>query len=260
MFALLSIEWLKLKKYRTFWVLLGLFVLLLPLWVYMIASGMLVLGGGGKGAPNLFGNAYSFPAVWSSLGFWGSIFVFFLSILIIIITTNEYTFRTNRQNVIDGFTRTQFFHAKVLLVIVLSIFVTAYFFLLGTLFGRHFSGSFDGMFTDTSNVFYFFVLCLDYMGFALFLSFAIKKSGMATGLFLLYCMIIESILKFAINHLLDTHYGDLLPLQCSDELLPFPLKLSQAEGLSKEIYLGAALGWCAVYYFAGRAMLRRNDW
>ncbi|GAA4461315.1 hypothetical protein GCM10023093_05750 [Nemorincola caseinilytica] len=266
MLALLSIEWLKLRKYRTFWVLLGLFALLLPLWNYEIASGVLKLGGSGKDGINLLNTAYSFPEVWANLGFWGSIFILFLSILVIIITTNEYSFRTNRQNVIDGLTRMQFFHTKVLLVVTFSLIITLYFLLLGVLFGKGYSGSFSGAFSDLKSVFYFFVMCLDYMGLALLLSFAIKRSGLAIGLFLLYSMIIENIAKGIINSYADAPYGNLLMLQCSDELLPFPLMMmtkaiiSQVDKISKETYLAVTLGWCAVYYFAGRAILRRNDW
>src|SRR5688572_6830858 len=99
---LLAIEWLKIKRYRTFWILTGFFLVLLPLLNYQILHGMVKIGGGGI---NLLSQSYSFPAVWGNVGFWGSIFILFLSILIIILTTNEFNFRTHRQNVIDGLKR-----------------------------------------------------------------------------------------------------------------------------------------------------------
>lgn len=258
----MSIEWLKLRKYRTFWVLLGLFALLFPLWNSLMANNLLQMGGSKNGV-NMVNAGYSFPEVWGNLGFWGSYFILFLSILVIIITTNEYTFRTNRQNVIDGLARMQFFHGKVFLVVALSIIITAYFVLLGLCFGYHYSGGSTGLGTGLVSILYFFVLCLNYMGFALLLSFLIKKSGLAIGLFLLYSLIIENMVKGIINHFSDTPYGNLLMLQCSDELLPFPAFraiLQQVDMISKETYLAVTLGWCVVYYFAGRAILRRNDW
>jgi hypothetical protein len=266
MLSLLSVEWLKLKRYRTFWVLTVLFVVLLPLWNYLIANSVINFGGGGKNGVNFFNTAYSFPQVWSNLGFWGSIFILFMSILVIITTTNEYTYRTNRQNVIDGWTRMQFFHTKVLLVIVMSAFITLYFFLLGLVFGRVHSGNFEGFSTELTSVLSFFVLCLDYLGFGLFLSFALRRSGLAIGLFLLYAMIVENMAKGIINSYSDTPYGNFLPLQASDELLPFPLMMmtkalmGQAGKITYNAYMMVSLGWCAVYYFACRAMLRRNDW
>src|SRR5262245_35861746 len=110
---LLAIEWLKIRRYRAFWLLIGLFAVLLALWNYQISKGVVQMGAQGV---NVLSNAYTFPDVWSNLGWWGGIFVLFLAILIITLTCNEFTFRTHRQNVIDGWSRLDFYHAKVALV------------------------------------------------------------------------------------------------------------------------------------------------
>jgi hypothetical protein len=57
-----------------------------------------------------------------------------------------------------------------------------------------------------------------------------------------------------------------MPLQASDELLPFPLmqmaKAMMGGGatISMTTYALVAVAWCAVYYFGARAILLRNDW
>ena len=263
---LLAIEWLKIRRYRTFWVLAGLFVLLLPLWNYEIANGLIKLGGDGKNSINFLSTAYSFPQVWGNIGFWGSLFINFLSILVIIMTTNEYAYRTNRKNVIDGWSKMQFYHAKVLLVVMLSFIATLFVFILGAIFGGVNSGSLSGLFSEFQQVGYFFLLSLDYLGFALFIAIWIRRSGLAIGLFILYSMVIENILKGGINHYMDLPYGNLLPLQASDELLPFPLMqmakamINMGSTLSMTTYALAASCWCVAYYFAGRILLLRNDW
>ena len=264
MTELLAIEWLKIKRYRTFWVLAGLFLLLLPLWNYEVGHGLIKLGGGGGGM-NFLSTAYSFPQVWSNIGFWGSIFILFISILVIILTTNEYGYRTHRQNVIDGWSRMQFFHAKVLLVVVLSLLCTIYMFILGAVFGRMTQGSFSDFGSEIKQVSYFFLLSLNYLGFALVLALLIRRSGLAIGLFLLYSMIIENILKGIINHYTTVPYGNFLFLQCSDELLPFPFMrtlntLLGQQGIATSTYCMVTLTWCAVYYFAGRLLLQKSDW
>src|SRR6185437_9546480 len=93
----------------------------------------------------------------------------------------------------------------------------------GIVFGGVNSGSLTGMFAEFQQVGYFFLLSLDYMGFALLIALWIRRSGLAIGLFLLYSLIIENMLKGIVNHYMDKPYGNLLPLQSSDELLPFPL-------------------------------------
>ncbi|MCW3123090.1 MAG: hypothetical protein JWQ38_2582 [Flavipsychrobacter sp.] len=263
---LLAIEWLKIKRYRTFWILAGLFLLLMPLWNIEVANGMLKFGGNAKGGLNFLSTAYSFPEVWGNLGFWGSIFIMFLSILVIILTTNEYAYRTNRQNIIDGMKRIEFFHAKVALVLLLSVLATVYLFVLGLAFGGVNSGSLSGLFSQFQQVGYFFLLSLDYLGFALFLALWIRRSGLAIGLFLLYSMIIENIARGLLNSMMDKPFGNFLPLQASDELLPFPLMqmaktmMGSGTGINMTTYATITVAWCAVYYFAGRMLLLRNDW
>ncbi len=260
---LLSIEWLKLKNYRTFWILTGFFVLLLPLWNYGISAGFVNMGG--NGGISIISKAYSFSYVWENMGFWASVFVVFISILVIIITTNEYQFRTNRQNVIDGWSRLQFYHAKWGVVVMLSLLTTLYVFIIGVVFAAGFSSmsDFPG---HIVKLFYVFVLSLNYYGFGLLLSILFKRSGITIGLFFLYNMIIESFLKFLINWKLEFKAGYLLPLQCSDELLPFPIMDALASmagmnnGLPSAYYLVASFVWIAVYYFVGRNRLLKTDW
>jgi len=265
--SLLGIEWLKIKKYRTFWVLAVLFLLLLPLWNYEIAEGVIKMGGGGKGTQgiNFLSSAYHFPDVWGNVGFWGSIFIVFLSILVIILTTNEYTFRTNRQNVIDGWNKMDFYHSKILLILTFSIAATLYMFLMGALFGDIYSGSLRDIDMGIEQVGYFFLLSLNYMGFAFFIALWIRKSGLAIGLFMLYSLIIETALKHLINFKFDTSNGNLLPLQASDEMLPFPLmKMAQQmtgqSSMPMSTYISVTIVWCLIYYFAGRLLLMRRDW
>lgn len=264
--TLLAIEWLKIKRYRTFWILVGFFIVLLPLLNYQIQNGMVQLGGNAKdGGINLLSQAYTFPEVWGNVGFWGSVFVLFLSILVIILTTNEYNFRTHRQNVIDGWSRLQFYHAKIGLVVLISMLATLYLFLVGAVLGIAADGDVSYMFNAGYKLGYFFLLTLNYLGFALLIGLWIRRSGLAIGLFLLYSMIIEHILEAILNWKISFNPGNFLPLQASDELLPFPMmKMAQSlmpgSTTPESYFVIASIAWCAVYYFIGRRLLLRSDW
>jgi ABC-2 type transport system permease protein len=260
---LLSIEWLKLKNYRTFWILAALYIVLLPLFNYEVANGM---GNFTANGISIFNKSYAFPEVWDNIGYFGSYFITFLAILVIIVTTNEYTFKTNRQNVIDGWRRLDFLNAKVLLVVVFSIVATIYYFILGSCFGLANSGAVSQLFDSYDKIFYFLLLSLNYLGFALMIAIWIKRSGLAISLFLLYAIMIESIIQKILNWRMDGHYGNFLPLQSSDELLPFPI-MKLAAGMMgggpatpPMYYVAATIAWCAVYYFICRGILLRNDW
>ncbi len=269
MIGLLEIEWLKIKRYRTFWILVGLFLALLLLWNYEAAQGNINIGGGKKShGMSIVNSDYSFPLAWGSTGYWGSIFIMFISIVVIILTTNEFAYRTHRQHVIDGWTKMNFFHAKVMLVVVLSIASTLSVVLVGSILGWMHYHSFAGFFGEFKLLGYFFLLSLDYLGFALFLALLIRRSGLAIGLFLLYAMFLETILWVIINNYSPDNkpLGGLLPLQAGDSLLPFPyppMVKMLSEGtpsLPMTTYALVTCGWCLIYYFAGRAMLLRRDW
>lgn len=214
---------------------------------------------------NILNQAYGFPSVWANFGWWGSIFVLFLSILVITLTCNEYSFRTNRQNVIDGWSRLDFFHAKVYLVVALSMATTLFVFVVGALFGISVSGSVSALFSDLTGVAYFFILVLNYLGAALLVATWIRKSGLAISLFLLYALIIEVAVTATINHYTGTKYANLLPLQASDELLPFPLMrmaenmIGRTNSLSNYVYVIASVAWIGIYYFAGRTITIKRD-
>lgn len=260
--SLLAIEWLKIKRFRTFWILIGFFLFLLPAWNYGISNGIMKIGGSNI---NLLSQAYSFSNVWQNLGFWTSIFVVFIAILTIILTTNEYQYKTNRQNVIDGWKRLDFYHAKWQVIFSLSLLTTLYVFLVGIVFGGAY-GSFTDFPGHIISLFYVWILAFNYYAFALLLSLFFKRSGITIGIFFLYCMIIESLVSKLTNWVLDTNAGNFMPLQCSDELLPFPIidmvkTLAQMPaGPSSWTYVVASFAWIIIYYFIGREKLLRSDW
>lgn len=262
MIQLLKIEWLKTKKFTTFWILSGLFALLLPLFNYQFSSGM---AEGGK----MLNMGYEFPNVYGIFGFWASWFTLFIAFLVIIMITNEYRYRTNRQNVIDGWTRMQAFHAKCQLVIFLAVVTTLYVALWCFIFGFAYSSDgFEDATRHLEKLFYFFILCLNYYGFAAMLAFLLRRSGLTIGLFMLYTLIIENILNNYLNwQFPDKYIGTYLPLQSSDELLPFSLvkqmmSMVNPNSFAPEAwtYVLASCIYIALYYVICRARLSRSDW
>ena len=232
MIKLLAIEWLKIKSYKTFWILLGLFALFLPLFNLIFSSKIFNFGSGG-----LPGLNYSFPGVWSSYSYFASIFVMFISFLIIILISNEYTYKTHRQNIIDGHTRLQFFHAKVGLVVMLALFTTLYTAVGAMVFGMAYSNSYIYFTSGMISLGYFFILCLNYYGFAMMLSLLLRRSGLTIGIYLIYALFVETIIGALLNYYSKgAHLGFYLPLQSSDELLPFPLQRMAGAATGDGIY------------------------
>jgi ABC-type transport system involved in multi-copper enzyme maturation permease subunit len=257
---LLKIEWLKLKKYTTFWVLTGLFLSLYILWNIGANKSIVSMG---SGPVNLMSSSYSFPNVWSNMGFIYSWFVFFLSILMIISISNEFSFKTHRQNIIDGLDRLDFLHGKAYLILSISLLSTLLFLLLGLLFGMLNGGG--NPLPQIEKVGYVFLYTLNYLSFAALIAFFIRRSGMSIVALFAY-LLFETIFVKLINWKFDTNYGNLFPLQSSDELLPLPIMKSfssmvpsQTADVPVMIYLFASVCYIALYYMILRKKIITTD-
>ena len=219
--SLLKIEWLKIKNYRTFWVLAILsFISLIGIsYISWYAQEQAIHNTKGMGTV-MFGSPFGFPDVWRTISWISGWMTALLGFLVIILTTNEYNFKTHRQNIIDGIDRMQFIGGKILLVSVLALIFTVFTFLVALLSGLMVSASsfsFDGI----EYIGYFFLQTLSYLYLALLFSVLFKRSGFAIALFILYALIIKNILGGVLNHYLDPA-GNYLPLKSTDVLIPFP--------------------------------------
>lgn len=265
MYNLLAIEWLKVRKYRTFWVLQALFAVAVALTIYAILG--LDIGPLGE---MILAKAYSIKEFTYNICFFASHFVIFLAVLMCILYTNELQFKTSRQNVIDGWSRVQFFHAKWAVILHIAL-ATTLFVALTTVVSALLN---DISFINTQGALvhlgYFFLLTVNYLGFGLILGVLLRRAGLAIAILLLYYML-EQIFHMMIAYKSNGNFaaGDfLLPLEVSDQLMPLPGVSRMVEEGGKILftpfptwtYALGTLGWIAVYYFAGRSMLQRRDW
>ncbi|HVZ25351.1 MAG TPA: ABC transporter permease, partial [Sediminibacterium sp.] len=139
MFALIKIEWLKIKKYPAFWWMLVIVLLTYPGLNAMMYYGYIKATSGKEMTNNiarfLLGNPFAFPQTWHSVAYFSSFFVLLPSILVIMLVTNEYTFRTHRQNIIDGWSRNQYMTSKLSDVLIVSVIATLIYMLVALFFG-----------------------------------------------------------------------------------------------------------------------------
>ena len=113
--TLLRIEYIKTVRRRAFWVAIVFFVLICAL---AIVSGFRA-GQRGMSAPFVPPFSWAMTAAQVSL-----IPTVFLALTIVMLVTSEYSWRTARQNVIDGLSKEQFFAAKWLMAMMVTIAFT----------------------------------------------------------------------------------------------------------------------------------------
>ena len=148
--------------------------------------------------------------------------LYFPGILFIMLLTNEFNFKTHRQNIIDGWTRKEFVTVKFVFAILFSAVATLFNFLVALLFGLITTGS-HFSFAGMENIGYIFIQTVAYITFAMFLAVLFRRSGAAIAVFFLYGLIFELLITMLINYKLNlSPIGYFLPLQVTDVMLPIP--------------------------------------
>ncbi|MGI8951242.1 MAG: ABC transporter permease subunit [Chitinophagaceae bacterium] len=266
MFHLLKIEWLKIKYYRTFWILSVLFLISIfginYISYYVQGQVQNQVPKGNVAASAILGaSPFQFPAVWQTVAYMSGFLLFIPGLLIIISITNEFSYKTHRQNIIDGLSRTQFIVVKMLLVVIiallstLAVFITAFFFGIA-------EGSAAISFANIQYIAYFFVQTLSYTSLGLLFGLLFKRSGIAIGVFFLYVVVLEHMLGAILNHYTD-NAGNFLPLSSSVTLIPFPFLRNVVNQFFKPpdaLYLLIASAiYLVIYYFACKRKFEIDD-
>jgi ABC-type transport system involved in multi-copper enzyme maturation permease subunit len=217
---------------------------------------------------SLFGSPFAFPDAWQTIT-WNSSLLFIIpAILIITLSTNEFTYRTHRQNVIDGWSRSQFIYVKLFEVLLLSIVTTLIVFLTALFFGSVFNKIPEGtrVFSDLRFLFFFFIEMISYSTIAFLLSVFIKRAGLTMGIFFVY-MVMEQFVVGLMRNKYDKTWVDYLPEEVTDKLIPQPYaqKILGNASWNKNwehhipIYIGLAAAYLMAYYIVTTWRFRKAD-
>ncbi|HQD08230.1 MAG TPA: ABC transporter permease [Flavihumibacter sp.] len=228
MMNLLKTEWLKLKRYPAFWLLVGICLVSYPGINYIFLQGFLELverqSGAGQVLALFIGEPFSFPEVWRTSAFFSSVFVFLPSVLVIMLITNEFTYKTHRQNIIDGWSRQQFMLAKMIDVIIITMILTLIYAL--TAFVMGYTQTTDPAASKTALLYYVLLFGLQtfsQLSIAFLIGLLVRKSFIALAVFLFYSFIVENLLVGLLKYKLgETDLGRFLPLEISDRIIPPP--------------------------------------
>jgi ABC-2 type transport system permease protein len=225
MSRLIKLEWLKIRSNATFWVLVGLHIGIVLL---IVLSGKVFLGTltiDGNNLKNFAGMnnipLYQFPDIWHNITYVAGFLKFILAIYVIISITNEITYDTLRQNIMNGLSRVDFILSKLFLVFLLSLGSTLFVFITGFSLGI----------TTTTNLALhdvikysgfipaYFLQLSAYLIFALLIGLLIRRTGLAMGLLFLYSLIVEPVLGLRIH---SEAIKGFLPMKSISNLIHMP--------------------------------------
>ena len=139
---------------------------------------------------------FNFPYIWHFNTYMASLFKFFLLLVIVSMISNEYSYKTLKQNLIDGLSKKEFILSKFYTVIVLAGISTLFVFIVSLVLGFIYS-DYNELTIITSDLEYlvgFFIKLVGFFSFGLFFGFLVKRSAFAVGAMFVW-LILESIFK-----------------------------------------------------------------
>ena len=266
MLHLLKIDLKKLLDYRTFWIICGLYFFTL---ITGAASGMEFLKWLARTIEG-FGQSininriplYHFPDVWQNLAWAAGLLKLGLAIMVVTSITNEYTYRTIRQNIIDGLSREQFLISKILTNLLLSALSMILVFLIALVTGLIYSPAFDFPIGFSGIGFYpaYFLEVFAFLSFALMLGILIQRSGL-TIVLLFNSYLIELIVRENINDYFP-QIVDFFPLQSIMNLVPMPFPRYLFQEIRDYVTIGSiviALVWVFLFNYFAYLKLKKSD-
>lgn len=253
-------------NYRTFWVVCGLYFLTLG---FTTASGMEFL----KWLTSLgatFGTTininriplYHFPDVWQNLIYVSGFFKLILAFMVVISVTNEFTYRTIRQNIIDGMSRAEFLISKVLTNVLLSALSCLMVFVIALVTGLIYSQEFDlgTMFSGVGFLGAYFLEVFAFLSYTLMLGLFIQRSGLTIVVLCLSAMI-EAIIKANIDDALPWAI-QFLPMESISNLvtMPFPKYwFQEVQDFVSLTSVAIALVWVVIFNALSYLKLKKSD-
>lgn len=243
---LLKIEWLKIKNYKPFWIILILLFLTLPACSYIMSKLVVSSGNNADIAKQMVGTPFNFNTIFDSVAYINNSLNIGWALLLIFMVGNEWQNRTLRQNVIDGQTRNQIIISKLFIIGILSIVSTLLMIITGFLLGiinSETSFTFDINFLKSIGV-NFFATYMQLL-FALVFAFLIKRPALSVIIYLGYTVFIENIIVGLSAFNENLKFIRYLFTQAADELTINTF--GQKSGIVTNMDLPTTIVVCSVY-------------
>jgi len=139
---------------------------------------------------------FNFPYIWHFNTYVASILKFFLLLVIVSMMSNEYSYKTLKQNLIDGLSKKEFILSKFYTVIAFALVSTIFVFVVSLVLGLVYSdyNELAIIFSDLDYLLAFFIKLVGFFSFGLFLGILVKRSAFAVGAMFVW-LIAESMFK-----------------------------------------------------------------
>jgi ABC-type transport system involved in multi-copper enzyme maturation permease subunit len=222
---------------------------------------------------------FNFPYIWHLNAYIAAWLKIFLAIVIVSMVSNEYTYKTLKQNLIDGFSKKEFILSKFYTIILFAIVSTVFLFITSLILGLIFSDykEIGIIFSGLEFIAAYFLKLVAFFSFCLFLGILVKRSAFALG-FLFIWQIFEFIAygvirKWSGSKEITESITQFLPLHSMYDLIKEPFTRfnavqSAATQLGENVNITTGVDWINVltsliyivlFVYWSYVLLKRRD-
>ncbi|MBL3658012.1 ABC transporter permease [Fulvivirga sediminis] len=265
MLKLLKIDLQKLANYRAFWVLnimYGVLIISIPVVVLEFMKWLKEKGADFNNFDPMKIPVLHFPDIWQNITYVYTFLKIFLAIVVIISISNEFSYKTIRQNIIDGFSRMDFIKSKMSTILLLSLGSALLVFITGLLTGLIYTPDLEmgNVFDGSEFVLAYFLDLFCYLTLAFLLTVLLKRSALTVFMLLLFSPIERTIAAFfPANLKFITEY---FPIHAINNLIAFPLSRYWFQEIQDYVSLsavGVVLIYIVIFVYAIYYKLKSSD-
>ena len=225
---------------------------------------------------------FNFPYIWHFNTFIIALLKIFFAIVIVAMIGNEYSYKTIKQNLIDGMSKGEFLKSKVYTIAAFVGISTLLVFSISLILGGIYSdyNEFQIIFSELEYLLAYAVKLFGFFSFCLFLAILIKRSAFALGFLALWQVfegIVYGLLRWRLSDLIPQLSAEqvirFFPLQSIGNLITEPFTRLSAiqniadqlgEGFTKDygvsfLNITVVLVWSAVFIWGSYSLLKSRD-
>ncbi len=221
---------------------------------------------------------FNFPYIWHFNTFITAFLKFFLLLVIVSMMANEYSYKTLKQNLIDGLSKKEFILSKFYTVIVFALISTIFVFIVSLILGLIYSdfNELSIIFSGLEYLLAYFVKLVGFFSMGLFFGILIKRSAFAVAAIIVYFFAELLSYFYVLNKFSEVYANDIFqffPLKAMWDLIKEPFtRLGAVKSVVKQIGedivvdhsvhasgIIIVLIWTFLFIFLSYRLLKKRD-
>jgi len=213
---------------------------------------------------------YDFPDIWQNTTYLATFVKILLAFIVVISVSNDITYHTLRQNIIDGISKKEYILSKFLFIVTMAAVSTLFLFMLGLINGSIYSHVWgvEYIFDEMEYLAVFFYEVIIYCSLAFLLSLIIKKAGFVIVALFLYTLMFEPVATTIMINApvfkdgIAPDIAQFFPVKALNNLISVPfgryIFMEIEDNLSIKV-IAIATGWFAIYLTSIFLILNKRD-